>query len=67
MIRKSKLKTEPDYRPLFKYHVSGILIGVVVGVLFGLLVGGPNAILGGVIVCGFVGELVGLLIGRALT
>jgi uncharacterized protein YcfJ len=63
-----KIKTDSSYRRLWKYHVSGILIGAILGGLIGYLTeGSGSAVLAWTIVLGFAGEFVGLLIGRALT
>jgi hypothetical protein len=66
-LMKNETKTESGYRPLLKYHIWGILLGIAFGCLFGFFIGGDGGILAGALVFGFVGEFVGLVIGRART
>jgi uncharacterized protein YcfJ len=60
-------RTESSYRPLWKFHISGILIGAILGGCFGWLIGGEGSIMAGAIVFGFLGEIIGLLIARGFT
>ncbi len=63
-----KGKNDSSYRGLWKYHITGLLTGVVLGALIGYLVkGSSSAVPALAIAIGFVGELVGLLVWRNST